>query len=167
MQDVVDYSMQMWCWSQLACTRDPDEGFDGVDYWTRKTLLFPRVAEAHRGEQILNWDGRRFHELLCLSRDEQTRLQRPHDWKAAHDLTWSILADSAIVKIFKAGTFFTSVTLGLVMEYPENAGMDDIPGTWWELLRYGGLHFEQTREDMEYIPGPMPDRIIENFVFES
>lgn len=162
MQDVVDYSMQMWCWSQLACTRDPNTGFDGVDHWTRKTLLIPRIPEAHRGEEILNWDGARFHELLCLGRDEQTRLERPKDWNAACDLTWSILADSAMVKIFKAGSFFTSMTLGLVMEQPENAGLDGVKGTWWELLRHGCLYFEQVRASVEYVPGSLPDKIIQD-----
>lgn len=86
MQDVVDYSLQMFCWSQLACTKDLNAGFDGVEYWIEKTLLFPRVAEAHRGEEILNWDGPRFFKLLCLRRDGEARLESPDDWKSAHDL---------------------------------------------------------------------------------
>lgn len=39
---------------------------------------------------------------------------------------------------------------GTLLDLPENEGKDMAPGTFAELLRYGSVHLEQTRE-MHYI----------------
>jgi hypothetical protein len=37
------------------------------------------------------------------------------------------------------------------MDLPENEGKDQEPGTFGELLRYGSVHLEQTRESIVYV----------------
>lgn len=51
---------------------------------------------------------------------------------------------------------------GVLLDLPENLGKDCEPGTFGELLRYGSVHFEQTRGKINYLEPerPAPNMII-------
>ena len=59
-----------------------------------------------------------------------------------------------------------SIALGVLLDLPENEGKDVAPGTFFELLRYGAVNFEQTREGVAYVPTPTPTMIVKKGVQE-
>lgn len=44
-----------------------------------------------------------------------------------------------------------SISCGTLLDQHDGEGKDQEPGTFGELLRYGSVHFEQTREQIEYV----------------
>ncbi len=55
--------------------------------------------------------------------------------------------------------------LGLLWD--ENPGKDCEPVTFAELLRYGSVHFEQTRKEIEYVQAPAPEKTLKKGLLES
>lgn len=56
--------------------------------------------------------------------------------------------------------------LGVILDREENEGKDIEPGTFAELLRYGSVHFEQTREEINYVVAPKPEMVIKKGLLE-
>ncbi|CAA9965193.1 Capsule polysaccharide biosynthesis protein [Pyrenophora teres f. maculata] len=75
------------------------------------------------------------------------------EYKKGESLIWKMLAQSVLQKIIHGKGLTHSLHCGTLLDMSENEGKDAEPGTIGELLRYGSVHFEQTRE-MEYIEAP-------------
>jgi hypothetical protein len=56
--------------------------------------------------------------------------------------------------------------LGVIWGKKENEGKDIEPGTFADLLRHGSVHFEQTREEIDYVAGPKPEMVIRKGLLE-
>ena len=59
-----------------------------------------------------------------------------------------------------------SPALGILWDRQENEGKDVAPGTFAELLRYGSVHFEQEREEIEYVKARKPEHRIKKGLLE-
>ncbi|CAE7208171.1 hypothetical protein PTNB73_07583 [Pyrenophora teres f. teres] len=70
------------------------------------------------------------------------------EYKKAESLIWKMLAQSVLQKIIHVKGLTHSLHCGTLLDMSENEGKDGE-----ELLRYGSVHVEQTRE-MEYIEAP-------------
>lgn len=91
------------------------------------------------------------------------------EYKLAEKTTWRLLSESSLQKITHGKNITYSIHCGALMDLPENEGKDQEPGTFGELLRYGSVHLEQTRESMTYVDPVVvaPEFIIHKKLLEA
>ena len=79
-------------------------------------------------------------------------------------LSRRLLTRSAMQKVVHGKNLTSSINLGVLWD--ENPGRDCEPGTFAELLRYGTVHFEQTRKTIEYVQAPAPPTTLKKGLLE-
>ena len=166
----LEYITQIICWARLFCLEDPGDGFSGVEYWEKHVLAFSVLQEDWRGEYVTSFVGfgERSLEALQLPRsgpvsNEDSDLKKHQN---AEHLIWELLANASMWKVTHAHDLTHSVHLGTLLDKPENEGKDAAPGTFGELLRYGTVHFQQTREDIVTVPRVRPSTTWKRGVLE-
>ena len=162
-QEVFEYITQVVCWMRLCMLEDVGDGFSGVDYWTKKILIWDVLPENWGGEATLGFpgSGQRMYDLFSMKYGADPESE---EYKAAYDLTWRLLTKSCMQKITHGKHLTNSIHLGVLWD--ENEGKDCEPGTFAELLRYGTVQFEQTREEMEYAKAPRPPKTMKKGLLE-
>ncbi|KAF2132300.1 capsule polysaccharide biosynthesis protein [Dothidotthia symphoricarpi CBS 119687] len=148
------YIGQCVAWIRLTWLQEPDGGFDGVDYWAKKVLLFDAGQEDWAAEQLLGYKGEDLFKVLTTKRDADAESE---EFKKAEETIWRLLTKSSLQKITHGKGLTHSVHCGVLMDLPENEGSDQQPETFAELLRFGSVHFEQTRESVVYVDPIMVD----------
>jgi hypothetical protein len=140
-----EYITQCYCFRRVASLEDAGDGFSGVEYWEKNIMLLDCINEGWSAEAVVGFGagGQAIFDLLSLRRDGDTSNEQ---YKMAEKLVWSVLGNSSMMKITKGGDLMNAVLLGTLWDRPENVGKDREPGTFAELLRYGSVHFRQTRE---------------------
>ncbi len=150
-QTILGYVGQCVAWMRLTWLQEPNGGFDGVNYWANKVLLWNALSEDFPAEKAIGFDSADLMKLLA------TRLDADEDDIAcakAKTTAWTMLAQSVMQKITHGKGMTHIPHSGILLDLPENAGIDAAPGTLGGLLRYGSVHLEQTRE-MQYINAPV------------
>jgi hypothetical protein len=150
-QTILGYVGQCVAWMRLTWLQEPNGGFDGVNYWANKVLLWNALSEDFPAEKAIGFDSADLMKLLA------TRLDADEDDIAcakAKRTAWTMLAQSVMQKITHGKGMTHIPHSGILLDLPENAGIDAAPGTLGGLLRYGSVHLEQTRE-MQYINAPV------------
>jgi hypothetical protein len=162
---LMGYIGQCLAWIRLTWLQEP-EGFDGVDYWAKKILLFDSGLENWAAEQIVGYKGEDLFKVFTTKRDADPQSE---DYKKASETAWRLLTRSTMQKITHGKGLTHSVHCGALMDLPENVGKDQEPGTFGELLRYGSVHFEQTRESIAYVDPVIvaPEYVIHKGLFEA
>lgn len=142
---------------------DAGDGFSGVDYWTNNVLIWDVLPESWGGEETVGFkgSGQKMYDLLSVRRDADPNSE---EYKEAYRLVWRLLTKSTMQKITHGKGLTDSVHLGVLWD--ENEGKDCEPGTFAELLRFGAVHFEQTRPEITYVKAPRPDPTFQKGVFE-
>ncbi|KAK1977030.1 capsule polysaccharide biosynthesis protein [Colletotrichum cereale] len=162
-QTAMEYICQVLAWVRLCLTEDTGHGFSGVDYWCDHVLVFDTP-----GEKILSFagSGQKLLDLLSLPVDGE---EESHEHKLAEDVVWTILSSASLQKDTRAKGLTHSPHLGTLWDLPENAGKDGAPGTFAELLRYGSIHFRQTRERIITWepPRPVAENMLNKGLFEA
>lgn len=153
-QQISEYISQILCWKRICMLEaDPADGFDGAEYWQRHVLVWDALKEDWGGENMLGFpgSGQKMFNLLAvrLSADKESA-----EYRQAYALTWRLLKESCMQKITHVGGLTTSAHLGALWDRHE--GKDAEVGTFAELLRYGSVNFEQTREIIAYVQAPQP-----------
>ncbi|KAJ5586973.1 uncharacterized protein N7459_002738 [Penicillium hispanicum] len=154
----LEYITQIICWSRLFCLEDAGEGFSGLEYWEKHIFGFSAMQEDWRGECVTSFVGfgERSFEALQLPYPGSDAGPASEKSEFANKLVWELLANASMWKVTHAHDLTYSVHLGTLLDMPENEGKDAAPGTFGELLRYGSVHFRQTREDVVRMPNPRP-----------
>lgn len=162
-QDVYQYITQVICWQRVCMLEDPNDGFDGPEYWKNNILVWNVLQENWGGEATVGFagSGEKMFDLLSLRLDSDP--ESP-EYKEAYDLVWRLLTRSSMQKVTHGKDLTNSIHLGALWD--ENPGMDCQPGTFAELLRYGTVHFEQTRESIVYVTAPAPPEILKKGLLE-
>ncbi|KAI1743879.1 capsular polysaccharide synthesis protein-domain-containing protein [Xylaria scruposa] len=149
MDKLVEYGLQMVCWTRVTMLEADKDGFSGVDYWPKNVLWIDCPKELLRpwyeeGTQLPIFSkGQEIFDLLSIKRDG------PKDsaqYKAAEKLVWTQLTESSMLKIGTISGMVEWVSLGTL--WKKHLGKDCEPGTFAELLRYIPLHFRQTRKGL-------------------
>ena len=142
---------------------DTGDGFSGADYWQNHVLVFDVLPENWGGEAKLGFpgSGQKMFDLLSLKRDINPTSK---EYKEAYNLVWRLLTKSSMQKITHGKHLTNSVHLGVLWD--ENEGYDSKPGTFAELLRYGTVHFQQTRPEIAYVKAPKPPKTIKKGLLE-
>ncbi|KAF2110299.1 capsule polysaccharide biosynthesis protein [Lophiotrema nucula] len=136
------YVGQVMAWTRLSWLKEPN-GFDGVAYSQNNVLWFDVLKEDWAAEPIVGWEGKGLFNVLTTRLDADPESE---EYKKAYACTWRLLTDSTMEKITHAKNLTIDLACGALLDLPENEGKDAAPGTFGELLRYGSVHFEQTRE---------------------
>jgi len=162
-QFVAGYIAQVLSWMRVCFLEDPNDNFNGSDYYTSKILLFDALSEDWGAEATIGFKGEDLFNVLATKRDADPESK---EWKDAYKTIWRLLTKSSMQKITHGKGLTRTEALGVILDREENEGKDIEPGTFAELLRYGSVHFEQTREEINYVVAPKPEMVIKKGLLE-
>ena len=147
----LEYLTQSACWARLCMLEDAGDGFNAAEYWTKKVLCMEYTKEALPCEEMLGYadTGEKQLRLLSLPVDAPEDVKASEDYQMAYRLVWEMLSDFSIQKLGHGKNIIDDVQLAVL--WREHPGMDREPGTFAHLLRYGSVHFRQTRENPKYL----------------
>ncbi|TVY83657.1 putative glycosyl transferase FCK3 [Lachnellula suecica] len=161
---VVGYIAQVIAWMRVCFLEDPNDGFNGREYYAEKVLLFDALSEDWGAEQTIGFKGEDLFDVLAAKRDADPDSK---GYQVAYKTIWRLLTKSTMQKITHGKHLTKNPALGILLDRKENEGMDVAPGTFFELLRYGSIHFEQTREQIDYVKAEKPDIVINRGLLEA
>jgi hypothetical protein len=144
---------------------EPNGGFNGVEYWANSVLLFDSLTESWAAEQQVGFTGKALFNMLVTKRNADPQSK---EYQPAYKAIWRLLTKSSLQKITHGKHLTETPALGIFLDAKENEEVDIAPGTFAELLRYGSIHLEQTRESIDYIKAKRPtlERIIKKDLLE-
>ncbi|KAF2702716.1 hypothetical protein K504DRAFT_464876 [Pleomassaria siparia CBS 279.74] len=151
---VLGYIGQVVAWVRLCWLQEPNDGFNGVDYYMNKVLLFDVMTEDWRAETVVGYIGQDLLNVFTTRLDADPESEA---YKKAYETVWLLLTSSCMEKIIHGKEMTKGLAIGMLLDLPENEGKDDEEGTFGELLRYGSVHFEQTRSKINYVDPIRPE----------
>jgi hypothetical protein len=162
---LLGYLGQVVAWIRLAWLQEPNGGFNGVEHWSKKVLLWNALSENFGAETVLGFKGQDLYNVFTTRRDADPNSE---EYQRAEKVTWKLLTQCMLQKVTHAKGLTHSVSCGALLDLPENKGKEAEPGTFGELLRYGSVHFEQMR-DITYVdpPAVAPENIIHKGPIEA
>ncbi|KAL1952870.1 hypothetical protein VTO42DRAFT_4075 [Malbranchea cinnamomea] len=142
-----DYLAQCRCFDRLIRLIDPNDGFNGLQYWEEKICLFDAIPEMYSMQVRTAWNGIKQFELLSLKRDCDDVERDDEKYQLADLMVDEMLANSATMKL-SHGNGSMETTLAALWDDPKHHHKDVEPGTFAAYLRYASVHCEQTRGPM-------------------
>lgn len=159
---VFEYITQVVAWIRLCMLEDAGDGFSCTDYAKDHILWFDSLEEDWGAETVVGFRGKEFFDALAMKLSADTNSK---EYKTAYKLVWRLLTRSSMQKITHGKHLTKTPALGLLWDEDENEGKDNELGTFAELLRYGSVHFEQTREEISFVK-PEISETMKKGVFE-
>ncbi|KAI1437060.1 capsular polysaccharide synthesis protein-domain-containing protein [Xylaria sp. CBS 124048] len=144
MESFSDYLAAFMCFERLRKLIDPSDGFNGPEYYSNHMLLFPALQETYYFQQQTHWSGTRQFELLTARRTGEG-VVKDETWQAAEAFVTDALANTATMKLSHGAGAFESFLADL-WDSEEHEDKDHAEDTFAAYLRYGSVHFDQTRE---------------------
>ena len=160
---VMEYIGQVMAWQRLCMLEDPNDGFNGPDYYEKKVLLFDSLSEDWGAEATIGFSGQDLLDVLATRRDADPHSEQ---YGSAYKTVWRLLTRSSMQKITHGKNLTKDAALGVLLDMEGNQGKDAAPGTLAEVLRYGSVHFEQIRESIEYVKAKKPEQRIKKGLLE-
>lgn len=157
MKVVVEYVAQVLSWSRVAMLEEPNGGFNGAEYYKKHVLLFDALNEDWPAEDELRFSAQDAFEALSARTDADPTSDA---WQKGYRMVWRLLTRASMQKVTHGKGLVSKPPLGVLLDRPENEGLDLKAGTFFELLRYGSVHFEQIDRKMEFIPTPEVKKIL-------
>ena len=157
-----EYISQVLSWLRLCMLEDVGDGFSGVDYARDHILWYDSLEENWGAETVVGFRGQDVFDALATKLSEDPTSE---EYKKAYKLVWRLLTRSSMEKLTH-GTHLKTPGLGLLWDMKGNERKDMEPGTFAELLRYGTVHFEQTRKDINYVKPPKPEQTLKKGLLE-
>ncbi|KAI1080063.1 capsular polysaccharide synthesis protein-domain-containing protein [Whalleya microplaca] len=139
-----DYLAHFMCFERLRKLIDPSDGFNGPEYYSEKMLLFPALQETYYFQQVTGWSGTRQFELLTTKRTGEG-VVKDEKWQAAEHFVHDALASTSTMKLSHGPPGALDSFLADLWDSEEHQDKDSIEGTFAAYLRYGSVHFDQTR----------------------
>ncbi|KAH8674267.1 glycosyltransferase [Xylariales sp. PMI_506] len=144
-EQFTDYLTHFMCFERLRKLVDPEAGFNGPEYYANKMLLTPALQETWYHEQVTGFDGKRQFEMLTSKRSGDG-VVKDETWQAAEDFVNATLANSSTMKLSHGHPDGLESCLAGFWDMKEHEDKDNVEGTFAAYLRYGSVHFDQTRE---------------------
>ncbi|KAH7026798.1 capsule polysaccharide biosynthesis protein, partial [Macrophomina phaseolina] len=141
---IMDYGAQVLCLERLRDLHDPDDGFDGRDCFERRIFMLPALREMWQYQVATGFSGAAQFALLT-ERYDVPAAERSPQWHRALRFVHELLAGSLLMKMCHGPADALESSLADILDAPENDGRDCAPGTFAAYLRYGAVHFDQTR----------------------
>ena len=142
---------------------DPNDGFNGADYYKKKVLLLDLLSEDWGAEATIGFSWQDLLEVLATKRDADPQSEQ---YRTAHKTVWRLLTRSSMQKVTHRKNLTKDPALGVLLDMEENQGKDAALGTMAELLRYCSVHFEQSQEKNEYVKAKKPEQKITKGLLE-
>ncbi|KAH8168381.1 capsular polysaccharide synthesis protein [Sarocladium implicatum] len=101
---------------------------------------------------------------------DQVKPRTPQDDRdETEKAVWETLATGSFCKISHSKGLTHSKQLGVLLDEQEqnSAGQDQAPGTFWDLLRYGTVHFRQKRASPVVRAAPRPTETLAKALLEA
>lgn len=160
---VFQYISQVVSFQRVAMLESGGDGFDGVHYWMHHIYLFDVLLEDWPAEAEIGYSGQKLFELLAMKRELGGQDKDKH--LEAYRMTWRMLTSACMQKVTHGKNLTKGKALGILWDEEQNEGADCGPGTFAELLRYGSVHFEQTRKEIVTVEPPEPKTKLTNGLF--
>jgi hypothetical protein len=160
---VFEYITQVTAFLRLTMLEDAGDGFSCADYSVNNILWFDALEEDWGAETIVGYRGEDATNALATKLDADPASE---EYKTAYKLVWRLLTKSSMQKITHGKNLTKTPAWGLIWDEKGNEGKDIEPGTFAELLRYGAVRFEQTRESIMYVEAEKPAQTMKKGVFE-
>lgn len=145
---VFEYITQVTSFLRISMLEDVGDGFSGADYAVQNVLWFDALEEDWAAETVVGYRGDDAVNALSTKLDADPESE---EYKTAYELVWRLLTKSSMQKITHGKNLTKTPAWGRIWDEKGNEERDIEPGTFAELLRYGALHFEQTRENIAYV----------------
>ena len=155
LEEMLDYLAHFLCFERLRCLSDPSDGFNGCDYFHEKVFLLPAMSELFGLQPRTGWDGREQLKLL------QIPLDGPQDemWQTAMDYAKDAFANQTAMKASRGPKNPKMECLAELWDMPEYRDADYREGTFAAWLRYGSVHYAQTRK-VESVKLPRTEEVL-------
>ena len=160
---VMEYIGQVLAWMRVSMLEEPTDGFSGAEYWANKILLFDALSEDLGAEATIEFNGQDLFDVLATKR---TCVPESEEYKKAYKTIRRLLTRSSMQKITHGKNLTKGEALGVLWDEKENEGKDVEPGSFAELLRYGRVHFQQERSEIEYGTAKKPESTLEKGLLE-
>jgi len=163
---LMGYVAQVLAWVRCARLKEPNGGFDGVDYHAKKVLQFDALEEDWAAEKLLGFKGKHVFEVFTTRLDADPASE---EYKKAYAGAWRLLTNSSMQKITHGKNITHDIHCGTLLDEGDNVKSDCAEGTFGELLRHGSVQFEQTRGKITYLEPelPAPKDIIHKGLLEA
>ncbi|KAJ2993669.1 hypothetical protein NUW58_g1772 [Xylaria curta] len=145
MEGFSDYLAAFLCFERLRKLVDPSDGFNGPEYYSNHMLLFPAIQEMYYFQQQTNWSGTRQFELLTTKRTGEDVI-KDEKWQAAENFVTNALANTSTMKLSHGPAGALESFLADLWDRKEHQEKDNGEDTFAAYLRYGSVHFSQTRQ---------------------
>ncbi|KAI1100938.1 hypothetical protein F4804DRAFT_28178 [Jackrogersella minutella] len=155
MEFFTDYLSQCMCFERLRKLIDPSDGFNGPEYYSNKMFLCSALQETFYFQQVTEWSGTRQFNLLTTKRTGEG-VVKDEKWEAAENFVHDALANTSTMKLSHGPPGALDSFLADLWDTEEHHDKDNEDGTFAAYLRYGSVHFDQTRE-MAQIKMGWPD----------
>ena len=149
---IFEYAAQVLCFLRLTLIEGSEvDEFNGAEHWASKVFAYDSLQECFAAERATNFSGEKIYQALSTKLDAD-----PHsaEFRLAYDMTWGLLANSSMMKVTRGSGLSVGQHLGAIWDQDPDA--DIRPGTFAELLRYGSIHFKQTREGISQMESRAP-----------
>ncbi|CZT19177.1 related to capsule polysaccharide biosynthesis protein [Ramularia collo-cygni] len=145
MGPITDYLSQTFCIERIRHLIDPNDGFNGPEYWATKIFGIAMPQEMWRHQLTTLWNGKRQWELFSKKRSGPDCVQDA-DWYEAETLVHEILSNSSVLKLSTGSPGTEEWWLATYWNKKEYEQADIEEGTFAAYLRWGSCHFDQIRE---------------------
>lgn len=140
MEPFTDYLTHFMCFERTRKIIDPNDGFNGPEYYAKRILLAPALQEIYYFQKVTKWSGPRQFELLTAKRTGEDAI-RDEKWHAAEAFVNDSLANTSIMKLSHGGGEGLE-SLADLWDSEEHKDKDNIEGTFAAYLRYGSSKFK-------------------------
>lgn len=139
---MLDYLAHFLCLERLRGLSDPNDGFDGAEYFATKIFLAPAMQELFALQPLTKWSGIEQNNLFRI------RLDDPKDeiWQKANAYVRDAFANQSAIKVSRGPKNPKLVCLAELWDKEEFLDADHREGTFASYLRYGSIHYDQTRD---------------------
>ena len=144
MEAFSDYLAQTMCFERLRTLIDPEDGFNGPEYFANHMLLTAALQETFHFQQVTGWSGNKQFELLATKRSGSEAI-RNEKWEEAETFVHTALAETSTMKLSHGPPGSLESFLADIWDSELHQQMDNLEGTFAAYLRYGSVHYNQTR----------------------
>ncbi|USW59771.1 Putative afumC-like glycosyltransferase, nucleotide-diphospho-sugar transferase [Septoria linicola] len=161
---LVGYVGQIVAWARLCMIEEPDGGFNGRSYYREHVMLFDAMTETSPERLLPNFDAGDFLRVLGTKLDADPQSA---SYQTAYKLVWSILTRSSMQKVAHAKQMTRTPQLGIYLDQKENENLDVDSSNFFELLRYGSVHYEQLRKEINISEVEGPEAVIRRRILDD
>lgn len=161
-----EYLAHFICSERVRLLQDPNDGFNGAEYFATKVLLFRAADSLYYAERITEWDGRKQSEMLASrvlgadtdgNGDADTETQKTR--QEAQSFVGKLLANCALMKL-SHGPPGGIDGLASIWDKEEHSNDDVAEGTYAEYLRCASAFWEPVeRRPLESVRLGMPKEL--------